>query len=121
MKYEITFTNGLPPSYKLITEICYYSQRYKKTVICKPGMVSDGATGRVLGIDVPDLPSRSWWVHDQLCNTGRFEDGTTCNNLQASNVISDILESEGRSIRSDTWFLATWLFGGGEARKNGMF
>ena len=78
-------------------------------------MRSDGATGAF------DLNSKSWWVHDRLCNTGLFDDGSKCSNLQASTIIYDILKNEGRWFRARTWFAATLLFGGGECRKNGMF
>ena len=50
-----------------------------------------------------------------------FSDGTLCTNWQASKILSDILKSEGRWFRSRSWFAATWLFGGGKARNNGMF
>lgn len=114
IRYEVIFCAGLPTRYKLKTRISYRSPRYGKTVICEPEMESDGATGAT------DLPTKGWWVHDQLCNTGEFADGTPCTNLQASMILSDILREEGRWFRSATWFGATWLFGGGKARENGM-
>ena len=89
--------------------------RYSKEVVVTAGSRSDGATGAW------DITSRSWWVHDQLCNTGKFEDGTPCTNLQASTILSDILKSEGRWFRARTWFSMTLLFGGGKARDNGVF
>ena len=77
-------------------------------------MRSDGATGAL------DINSFSWLVHDKICYEGKFSDGSPCNNWQASQVLSDILKDEGKWFRSKTWFVATWLFGGGNARKNGM-
>lgn len=97
-------------------EFTYYSLRYSKDVTVKKGYKSDGAT---YAIDIED--SRSFWVHDVLCEYGVWDDGTPCNNWQASQVLADILKSEGRYIRRHTWFWATWLFGGGKARKNGMY
>ena len=97
------------------TTFIYYSHRYNKYITVPEGYVSDGATGAI------DISSKGWWVHDVLCEYGKFNDGTPCNNKQASQILSDILKSEGRYIRSVTWFFATWLFGGGKARDNGMW
>jgi hypothetical protein len=96
-------------------EIIYNSKRYGKTVIVPEGYESDGATGAI------DIWSNAWWVHDKLCDTGKWLDGTPCTNMQASTVLSDILRSEGRWIRAIYWWPATWLFGGGKARANGMW
>lgn len=101
--------------YKALGSIAYYSRRYKKTVIVNIGDRSDGATGAI------DIPSLGWWIHDELCKTGKFADGTKCTNWQASMVLSDILWSEGRYIRSQRWKYATFLFGGDQARRNGLF
>ena len=95
-------------------EIKYYSVRYDKFITVPEGYPSDGATGAI------DIYSNGWWVHDVLCDRGTFDDGTECNNLQASAILSDILKSEGRWFRARTWFITTWLFGGGKARENGM-
>jgi hypothetical protein len=97
-------------------EIKYFSFRYKKWVIVPEGYRSDGASG-----PASDIWSDAWWVHDVLCDRGTFEDGTKCTNWQASRVLSDVLGGEGRWIRSKTWWFATFLFGGGKARDNGMF
>jgi hypothetical protein len=96
-------------------EIRYYSRRYNKWVIVPVGYPSDGATGAI------DIDSESWWVHDKLCDTGTWEDGTCVSNWQASYVLSDILWNEGRWARAKYWFLFTWLRGGGKCRENGMF
>lgn len=100
--------------YKCLITIEYYSPRYDKWIIVPKGYESDGATG------ASDIYSYGWWVHDVLCKRGTFEDSTPCNNLQASTIIYDILKSEGRWFRARTWFIATYLFGGGKARENGM-
>ena len=39
----------------------------------------------------------------------------------ASQIISDILKSEGYWFRYKTWIWSTRAFGGGEARKNGLY
>lgn len=101
--------------YVLKNTITYRSLRYGKTIVVPIGYPSDGATGAI------DINSRAWWVHDYLCDTGKFSDGSPCNNLQASTIISDILKAEGRWFRARTWFVATYLFGGGRARHNGMY
>lgn len=95
-------------------EIHYYSKRYDKYVTVPYGYESDGATG------ARDIKSDSWWVHDVLCDRGYWDDGTPCTNWQASKVLQDILDDEGRWFRKHTWFWTTWLFGGGRARENGM-
>lgn len=100
--------------YRVLKDIGYYSERYKKWVVCEAGDRSDGATF------AEDIDSFGWLFHDELCNDGSFEDGTKCNNLQASAVCSDLLALSGHWFRRNTWFVATWLFGGGKARKNGM-
>ncbi len=101
--------------YLLLEEIRYYSKRYDKCVLVKEGKRSDGATGAF------DIASDSWWIHDELCDTGKFLDGSPCNNWQASSILSDVLKSEGRWFRSRSWFIMTWLLGGDKARANGMW
>ena len=96
-------------------EIVYLSPRYGKTVTVPVGYPSDGATF------AEDIYSDSWWVHDKLCDTGVWDDLTRCTNWQASMVLHDILMDEGRWIRAKRWFFWTFLLGGGEARKNGLF
>jgi hypothetical protein len=102
--------------YKNPEKILYFSRRYGHYVLVPKGYKSDGASGP--GIDIPSI---SWWVHDKLCDTGKWEDGTPCSNWQASKVLSDILRTEGRTFRKYTWLWSTFLFGGGKARDNGMF
>jgi len=101
-------------SYRLLEEIVYFSKRYGKTVTCESGMISDGATGAM------DITSRGWWVHDKLCETGCWDDGTKLSNWQCSQVLQDILHSEGRYWQSIRWFWATFWLGGGKCRENGM-
>lgn len=100
--------------YRVLINLCYYSLRYNKWVLVEANDYSDGATG------AKDIDSFVWLVHDDLCRTGKWEDGTKCNNWQASQVAQDILDSEDRWFRKYSWFWATWLLGGGKARKNGM-
>ena len=91
-------------------EIVYHSKRYDKTITVLEGYNSDGATGAI------DIYSDSWWIHDKLCDTGVFDDGTKCTNFQASTILSDILKSEGRWARALYWWPITYLFGGGRCR-----
>ena len=102
------------PKYINTETFRYFSPRYQKEVVVPAGYKSDGATGAI------DISSKGWWVHDVLCDTGEWEDGTPVSNWQASRVLSDILAEEGRYVRKYTWLWATWLFGGGKARENGM-
>ena len=107
--------DGVIIGYVVTDSFRYFSVRYHRWISCTKGDTSDGATC------APDLLSFSWIIHDQLCSTGKFDDGTICTNWQASNVLSDILKEEGRWFRARSWFVATWLFGGGKARDNGLF
>ena len=97
------------------TGFTYYSAGYDKFITVPAGYPSDGATG------ARDINSLSWWVHDVLCDFGVFDDGTPCTNWQASTILSDILKAEGRWFRARSWFIMTWLLGGGKARDNGMY
>lgn len=101
--------------YKNPELIIYYSERYSKCITVPIGYPSDGATGAL------DVCPKAWYVHDKLCDFGHFDDGSPCTNWQASTILSDILKEEGYWFRTHTWKYTTFLFGGGEARKNGMF
>ena len=92
-------------------EIKYYSVRYDKYVTVPEGYPSDGATG------AEDIYSDSWWVHDVLCDRGTWDDGSAVTNWQASQVLQDILRSEGRWLRSKYWFWFTYLFGGKKLKR----
>jgi hypothetical protein len=95
--------------------IVYVSPRYGKTITVPFGYESDGATGAL------DIWSEGWWVHDVLCDRGTWDDGTPATNWQASQILQDILHDEGRKWRAHGWFWATFLFGGGKARENGLW
>jgi hypothetical protein len=86
-------------------EIKYWSKRYNKWVTVEENFPSDGSTGGT------DIWSISWWVHDKLCITHKWDDGTACTCRQASMVLADILWEEGRYIRSVAWGIATYVFG----------
>ena len=125
--------------YELLEAHTYFSPRYNRSVTCPKGMFSDGATGFIdLGTD--NIMARVWnwfrkhihhlsntacpewfFVHDQICVTGKFDDGTLIDNWTASTVAGDILWADGWRLWSVPIWFATFLFGGGEARKNGMF
>ena len=91
--------------YSVFVEFSYYSPRYKKTVIAKCGDDFDGATG------AKDINSFGWIVHDVLKRDKCFSDGSHCSNNQASNVLYDILKSEGRWFRARSWYWSTLLWG----------
>lgn len=90
-------------SYILDEAIEYYSERYRKWVTVRKGFTSDGATGAY------DVISLGWWVHDKLCLTNVWEDGTPCTRWQGSTVLHDILKQEGRWFRKTTWRYATMI------------
>lgn len=91
--------------YKLLQPIVYTSHRYNKTITVPAGFVSDGASG-----PAEDIVSKSWWVHDMLCETKRWDDGSYCSATESSFVIHDILMKENRWFRARTWFCATFLW-----------
>ena len=93
-------------TYRLLQNIRYKSPRYDKKVKVEKGFISDGASG-----PAEDIVSEAWWVHDKLCESWAWSDGTRCTNWQASMVLYDILKSEGRWFRCRSWFVATWLYG----------
>tara|TARA_R110002012_G_scaffold130932_1_gene283464 strand:- start:425 stop:853 length:429 start_codon:yes stop_codon:yes gene_type:complete len=101
--------------YTCIENIGYFSKRYQKWIIREKNDKSDGATY------AKDIDSFCWLFHDELCDTGSWEDGEPCTNWQGSSVLSDIMKEEGYIFLYVWWFLATWLFGGKKLRKNGMF
>ena len=104
-----------PKGYKASMCFGYYSKKYKKWVAIEEGYPSDGATGAW------DIISLAWWIHDKLCDEGHWLDGTKLTNWECSNVLSEILWSEGRVFRAFYWLFSTFLLGGGKARENGMF
>ena len=111
---KIKADDGNVLGYRLAENIAYFSVRYGKWIGAEKGDRSDGATS------AKDIDSFGWIFHDELCSGGAFEDGTECTNWQASHVLTDIMKDEGYWFRTRSWFVATWLFGGGKARKNGM-
>ena len=92
--------------YRLSVPYSYYSERYGKWVHLEAGFKSDGAT---CAKDLKE--SWSWWVHDKLCESSVWGDGSPCSAEEASMVLSDILDAEGRKIRKYTWKYCTFLFG----------
>ena len=106
---------GADFKYRPLSIYHYHSPRYKKWCTINLEDYSDGATGAF------DIESLGWWVHDMLCKRGHWNDGTKLSNWQCSTVLYDILNSEKRWCRSQYWRYLTFLRGGGEARKNGMF
>ena len=114
-KFAISQTIRSDGKYVLNEPIVYYSPRYKKTISIPKGRISDGATGAM------DITSRGWWIHDELCYRGKWDDGTNLTNWQCSQVLQDVLTEEGRKWQGRRWFYATFLFGGGKARENGMW
>ena len=114
---EKAHLDTLHPNYNfkyIITD--QITERYKdKSVTCYVGELSDGATNAI------DLCPIAFFCHDKLCKTGLWDDGTPCTNLEASNLYSKLLWREGHYLPAIYRWPATWLFGGGQARKNGLF
>ena len=134
MKYH-----KVPDGYVLDEEYTYFSIRYNRSKTLLHGMWSDGATGFIdLGSDTHVARVWNWFrkkihkvqndvcpewffVHDALCNDGTWDSGEKIDNWTASTVAGDILWADGWRLWSVPIWLATFFFGGGEARVNGMF
>ncbi len=138
MKKLIKYEKAEGGGYVLLEDYKYYSKRYNRTITLRKRMWSDGATGFI------DLGSTGFWarvftwlkkkihkiahsfksawffVHDQICNEGMWDDGTLIDNWTASTVAGDILWVDGWRLLSVPVWWATYLFGGGKARENGM-
>ena len=93
----------------------YFSPRYEKSVTVYEGTVRDGASGAL------DIKSSSWWVHDQLCADGHWDDRSLVSAWQAAAVLRDILKREGRWARAFYWRWSTFLLGCKRAKDNGWF
>jgi len=89
--------------YILDEDYTYYSPRYDKVVKLYAGMLSDGATWAI------DIETAGWWVHDELCKSGKFRDLTPCSRWQGSMILSDILKAEGQNVRTLVWRYATYI------------
>ena len=100
--------------YEVTETYNYYSKRYNRSIHIPSGLYSDGATS------APDIDTDGWLIHDHICRYAEWDDGTKIDNWTASTVLGDILWRDGFKFRSVTWWWATYLFGGGAARKNGM-
>ena len=141
---EIKWCKGTNPNtgqkgYILLEDYVYFSKRYNRSKSLFQPMWSDGATSFVdLGAD--NIMSRlfawcrnrihhmkgnkqtAWFfVHDAFCNDGEWDGGEKISNWDASTVAGDILWAAGYRFWSIPIWWATWLFGGGAARKNGMW
>ena len=124
--------------YVLDEDYTYVSKRYNRSKSIYKGMWSDGATGFVdLGSDHLIAKFFAWvrnrirktlgnemhpwfFIHDAFCNDGVWDDGTPIDNWSASTVAGDLLWSAGYRLWSIPIWWATYLFGGGKARENGM-
>ena len=114
IRYERIPEDAQGNKYRCLADYTYYSKRFNRSIKVAAGELSDGATGAW------DIYSDAWWVHDKICKTGQWEDGTSLDNFTASTVLGDILWKEGRPFRAVYWWWMTYLFGGGRARENGM-
>ncbi len=125
--------------YELLEKYVYYSRMFNRTITIPKGRKSDGATSaRDLGANESGwrgwwskaigqflhspkgVRTAAWFVHDELCLTGRWDDGTKISNFICSTVLSVILYYDGYKKEAVTWWFATFFGGGGKARENGM-
>jgi len=93
-----------------------YIKMFNRHIDVPDRMYSDGATS------APDLKhTDSWLIHDAVCRYGKWADGTLISNFVASTILATELWKDGYRKESFYWWWATYLKGGGQARKNGMF
>lgn len=105
--FEMFWDENREPWYRLREEVRYISHRYgDRTITCPKGMVSDGASG-----PAEDIISKSFFIHDRVRTTRKWDNGDKCTNRQASFVLRDILLKEGRYVRACTWWIATFCWG----------
>ena len=105
IQYEILDKPINGYKYRLGAPLRYYSKRYDKFVYIEEGFLSDGASG-----PANDIASVGWWVHDKLCVTHKWADGTYCSAWQASMVLFDILWDENRYVRAILWSPFTFIW-----------
>lgn len=101
--------------YEVLEDYVYYSKRYNRELTIPKGMYSDGAT---CARDLEDTDA--WLIHDHICRYAVWDDGTKIDNWTCSTVLADELWEDGYKTEAVTWWFATYSFGGGAARKNGM-
>jgi hypothetical protein len=93
----------------------YYSPRYDKTLTVEQGYPSNGANA------VKDKCPTAFFAHDRGCERGKWDDGTPMCNRELSTMYADILWLNGFWIRAQIRWIGTFLFGGGQAKKNGLW
>lgn len=101
--------------YKYVTTENYIFKFFSKEKTIEKGFSSDGATC------ARDLNTDAWLIHDSMCVLPYWNCGTPIPNIVGSAVLACVLYRDGYWIEAIPWFLATFLFGGGEMRKIGMF
>ncbi len=97
--------------YILLEKLIWLDKATDKFITVPKYFISDGASGAI------DIKSKGWWIHDWLCEENGYDDGTYCNNWNASRILSGILFSERRPFRSLYWRVSTFILGGKHLRK----
>ena len=106
----------VPGGYEVTETYRYYSKLFNRYLTIEAGFFSDGAT------KAPDIEDTdAWFIHDKICQSGQWDDGTKISNFTASTVLAIEMFNDGYRRLSFWWWWATYLCGGGQARKNGMF
>jgi len=82
-----------------------------KTITISGLFRTDGATC------ARDLVALAWHVHDWICKHPYFDDGTPISNLLASWIYRSILKWHGIPVIPWFRFVATFLLGGQEVKK----
>lgn len=143
IKYKRIYNDPDGMRYEWLKDERFYIPLFNRHITIKAGDKSDGATfARDLGAkengwrklwalfvtlviykvfrQLCNKLTLAWWLHDILCYDGCFDDGYRISNFVCSMVVSIQLHKDGYKVESYAWFFATFIGGGGEARKNGM-
>ncbi len=110
----IQFTK-LGDVYTSVGEFVYTSVRYGRQLTIPDDYPSNGANV------VKDRCATAFFCHDFCCNEGAWDNDIRMCNREASFVYHDILVHAGYPFLAKIRWIGTFLFGGGQARKNGMW
>ena len=102
---------GEPGCFHTTKSITWISRRHLRpdgspyTLSVPPDFYCDGASGKLLGIPVPEI-GHGWIYHDWAYAWGKWDDGTRITRLQADEILSDVMKGEGHWFRARSWYAA---------------
>ena len=104
--------------YTLLENVFWRDPKTGKYIVARKGESYDGATGAIdiLGDVKAERAgqvvnvSKSWVLHDVVCRTGRWSDGSKISEYDKARILGVALRQEGRWIRGIFWPIATFLY-----------